>query len=107
VYRLRRAQFSVGVRCLAVDQGVLRLEVSRRTARVLGLQSRTLASARFECQADGRVTVRLKPSGRVRKALAENRRRSFSATLVVRMTGQGATARDRQQVRFASERGGR
>jgi hypothetical protein len=107
VSRLRRSQFSVGVRCLAVDQGVLRLEVSRRTARALGLKSRTLASASIKCQADGRVTVRLKPSRKVRKALAENRRRSFTATLVVRMTGQSGTAADRQQVRFSGERGGR
>lgn len=92
--RLRRGKLRVGVRCLGADAGVLRLRVSRRVARKLDLKGRTLARERFACDDDGRVSVRVEPGRKVRKALKRNRRRSFAVTLAVRL----GTAEDRERM---------
>jgi hypothetical protein len=102
VRRFRRGALSVGVRCLAVERGVLRLRASRALARELGLKSRTLARAAFSCQDDGTVAVRLEPSRRVRKALRG--RRSITAVLTLRMTGASGTANDSQRLRLGGGR---
>jgi hypothetical protein len=101
--RFRRGRLRVGIRCAGTGRGVLRLRVSRRVARRLDLGRRTLATERFRCEDDGRMSVRLQPGRKVRKALFRNRRRSFAATLVVRLAG----AVDRQQLNLRGKRGGR
>jgi hypothetical protein len=102
VRRFRRGALSIRVRCLAVERGVLRLRVSRALARRLDLESRTLAQARFSCQDDGTVTVRLKPGREVRRALRG--RRAISAVLTLRMTGQDGNAGDSGRLRLGSGR---
>jgi hypothetical protein len=95
-----RGKLVVGVRCLAVSRGTLRLVVSRATAKRLHLKSRTLASRSFRCQDDGRVDVRLKPKSKVRRALARHlKHRSLHAVLSVRAVGsEGSTTASRRVV---------
>jgi hypothetical protein len=89
----RRGKLSVTISCQSVERGTLRLAVSKRTAKRLGLKSTTLASAAVRC--DGaETTVTLKPSKRVKRKLAGKKGRSLSATLSVRLTGDGGTATD-------------
>ena len=101
VNRLRRGKLSVDVRCRSVEGGVLRLRVSRRTARQLGLTGRTLAREAFTCEDDGRLTVRFHPSRKVRRALRETSRR-----LPVMLIAQAGTAEDRQAIQLRGERRG-
>jgi hypothetical protein len=99
VSAFRRGKLTVGVRCLAVSRGTLRLVVSKATAKRLHLKSRTLASRSFRCDDDGRVDVRLKPSGKVRRALARHlRHRSLHVVLAVRARGAGGSATDTRKV---------
>ena len=69
--------------CQGVDRGSLALRVDRATARRLDLGSRVLAERSVRCGAQGRATVRLRPEGKVRKALARSRR-GVSAELTLR-----------------------
>jgi hypothetical protein len=84
------------VACQGVDRGKLSLKVSKTTAKRLRLKSTTLASGTVRCGDEGRGTLRLKPSSKVRKALARTKR-SITATLSLRFTG---AATDTQTVTF-------
>ncbi len=78
------------VSCQSVDRGTLTLAVRRATARRLGLGSRVLARAQVRCGAQGRAAVRLRPSRKVKRALARSRG-AVEAALTLRM---GAAASD-------------
>lgn len=97
VAKFRRGQLSVAVLCQAVERGTLRLEVSRAVARRLGLSSRVLAARTVRCDDSGRSTVTLKPSRRVRRALA-GVRRAISATLALKLSGAAGDAGDTVRV---------
>jgi beta-xylosidase len=101
---LGRGRLTVTVRCQSVERGTLRLTVSRKAARRLGLRSRVLAARTVRCDGRARATVRLKPSRRVRRALAD-RRRALRATLTLRLSGDAGQARDTARIKL--RRGGR
>ena len=93
VSAFRRGRLRVAISCQSVERGTLRLTVSRRVARRLGLDSRTLARARVRC--DGAATtVALKPGRAVWRALAGRKGGTIRATLSVRLTGADGTVSD-------------
>ena len=93
VAAFRRAGLRLRALCLGVESGRLRLSVSRRVARRLGLDGTTLASRSVRCGTDSRLSTRLKPSRRVTNAL-RRATGSFRATLHLRMSGESGTASD-------------
>lgn len=97
---LRGGRTAVRVSCQSVDRGTLSLQVTRSVAKRLKLASATLASASVRCGDEGRATVALKPSSKVRRALARSKR-SISATLTLRLTGSAGIAKDTQTVNFS------
>jgi beta-xylosidase len=96
VSALRGGRVKVRVACQAVDRGKLSLKVSKATTKHLKLKSRTLVRRTVRCGDEGRGSVTLKPSSKVRRALARTRR-SITATLSLRFTG---AATDTQTVTF-------
>ena len=97
VSALRAGKVKVNVSCQAVDRGTLSLTVTKAVAKKLGLKSTTLARGSLRCGAEGRGTLTLKPSSKVRNALAKTKR-SITATLTLRLTGTAGAARDTQDV---------
>jgi hypothetical protein len=93
---LRGGRATVRIACQAVDRGAVSLKVTRTVARRLKLASTTLASRSVRCGAQGRATVTLKPSSKVRRALARSKS-SVRATLALRF----GAARDSQTVTFS------
>jgi PKD repeat protein len=93
----RGGRFAVRVSCQAVRRGTLRLTVTRAVARKLDLASRVLAKRTVRCGDEGRAPVTLKPSRKVKRALARSKG-SVAATLALRMTGAGGVADDRESV---------
>ena len=81
------------ISCQDVERGTLRLRVSRKTAKRLGLRSRVLAARGVRC-GGARATVTLRPGKAVRRAVKRSDGR-IAATLVLRMTGADGAARDR------------
>jgi 3-keto-disaccharide hydrolase/beta-xylosidase-like protein len=75
--RLVRRGVRIQIDCTDRMQGTARLSVSRAWARRLGLGRRTtIASRRVRCDADGLVSLRLKPNKRVSRKLRQYDRRS-------------------------------
>ena len=68
-------------------------------ARRLKLSSTTLAGGALRCGDEGRGTLTLKPSTRVKRALARTTR-SITATLTLSLRGSAGSARDTQTVTF-------
>jgi beta-xylosidase len=99
VTALRGGKVAVGVSCQAVDRGTLSLTVTKAVAKKLGLKSTTLASGSLRCGEEGRGTLTLKPSTKVKRALAKAKG-SITATLTLRLTGAAGSARDTQTVTF-------
>jgi hypothetical protein len=66
--------------CAPGGSGKVRLTVTKAAAKRLKLKRRTLASGTAKCGSSGRMTAKLKPNAKVRKAL-KRQRRSLSATL--------------------------
>ena len=97
VSALRTGKVKVNGSCQAVDRGTLRLTVTKAVAKRLGLKSTMLASGSLRCGAEGRGTLTLKPSTKVKRALAKTKG-SITATLTLRLTGTAGTARDTQTV---------
>ena len=93
VRRLGRGGMRVPIRCASVERGKLRLTVTRRVARTLGLRSRTLASRKVECKGETRATVMLKANRQVRQALTRGRGKIVVA-LSVRLSGEDGSASD-------------
>jgi hypothetical protein len=97
VSALRAGKLKVSVSCQAVDRGTLSLSVTKAVAKKLGLKSTTLASGSLRCGTQGRGTLTLKPSTKVKRALAKTKG-SITATLTLRLTGSAGVARDTQTV---------
>jgi len=93
----RSGRLAVRVNCQAVKRGTLSLTVTRAVARRLGLASRVLAKRTVSCADEGRASVALKPSRRVKRALARSKG-PIAATLVLRMAGSAGEAGDRESV---------
>jgi PKD repeat protein len=101
-----RRGLRVDVSCAWIDSGTLRLTVSSRVARKLGLRGkRTLASTRVRCDTDGRMTLVLKPGKKVRKALAKSKA-SIRATLTLRLDSGDVARTDRLAVVLAGRKRG-
>jgi hypothetical protein len=83
-----------------VDRGTLRLTVTRAVAKKLALASTTLAGGSIRCGDEGRGMLTLKPSAKVRRALAKAKG-SITATLALRFAG---AAQDKQTVTFRGEK---
>ena len=77
----------------SVERGTIRLTVSRKVARRLDLESRTLARAQVTCEG-AETTVTLEPGRAVRRELAGRKGGSVRATLTVRLSGEDGTASD-------------
>jgi hypothetical protein len=103
VRALRTGKVVVRLSCQGVDRGTLRLKVSRRVAKRLKLPSAQLAGSSLRCGAEGRGEVTLKPSAKVRRALARTKR-SITATLTLSLRGSSGSARDKQTVTFRGKR---
>ena len=100
VTALRTGRVAVRVSCQGVDRGTLRLTVTRAVAKRLKLSSTTLAGGALRCGAEGRATLTLKPSTRVKRALARTKS-SITATLTLSLRGSSGSARDTQTVTFS------
>ena len=100
---LRGGRATVRISCQAVNRGTVKLTVTRTVARRLKLASTTLAKGTVRCGDEGRGSLALKPSRKVRRALARSKR-SVTATLTLRLTGAAGAARDTQRVTFSREK---
>ena len=73
------------------------LTVTKPVAKKLKLKSTTLAGGSLRCGAEGRAALTLKPSAKVKAALAKAKG-SITATLTLRLSGAAGAARDTQTV---------
>jgi hypothetical protein len=97
VTAFRGGRMAVRVSCQAVDRGTVSLTVDKAAAKRLKLKSRTLAKGSISCGDQGRGTLTLKPSSKVKRALAKTKS-SIIATLSLRLTGAAGAASDTQTV---------
>jgi PKD repeat protein/plastocyanin len=88
VAALRRKGLRVTVSCLDGVRGKASVRISRRVARRLGIERRTLASRRVRCGSGSTKTVRLKLRRGARQALAAHRTRSLRVTLRIALEGE-------------------
>jgi hypothetical protein len=100
---LVRDGLRVSATCVSVGRGTLKLAVSRKVARKLGLRKTTLARRSVRCGTGFKLTARLKPSGKVARAL-RRARGSFSATLSLTMSGSEGRATDRLRLSLRGKR---
>lgn len=94
--RLLRGGLPVSGRCAGGTVGTVSLVVTARQARRARLPRRTLATAGLRCRA-GRFTVRLRATGKVRRALTRLDR-ALPATLVADLSAPSGRARDRTRI---------
>jgi plastocyanin len=92
----RRLGLAVTARCVGVDAGRVKIAVSAKLARRLGLTRTPLAAAPARCGADKKATALLKPGAKVRRALVSARARralkgGLKTTLSIAMSGGGKT----------------
>jgi TolB protein len=104
----RKLGLPVEARCTNLVKGTVRLTVSRKVARSLGLKGTKLASAAATCGADKRAAVLLKPGKTVKRALATTRARAavrrargLKATLTVFFEGGDSTLTDKLAITLA------
>jgi hypothetical protein len=90
---LARAGLGVKISCTRAARATLRLTVSAKVAKKLGLpkRTRTLAAAGGNCSAGKRLTLVLKPGGKVLARL-KRARGAFAATLRLALKAQDGTA---------------
>jgi PKD repeat protein len=88
-----RRGVKVAVACTSAGRGKLSARVGKRVAKRLGLRGRVLASATVRCVGGKTVSVRVKPSRKVRKALTRSRAKSLKLKLVLAVPGQDAVRR--------------
>jgi len=95
---LRRG-LKVTTRCEAGQRGTVRIALSRREARKLGLRrATTLAQRTVRCRSNDRVTLRLSSSRRLERAL-RRARGSVKVTVGVRVgSGRDATTHSRKLI---------
>jgi PKD repeat protein len=100
---LVRNGLKVSATCVSVGRGTLKLAVTRAVARKLGLKGTTLAQKSVRCGSEFKLTARLKPGGKVAKAL-KRARGSYAATLSLTMSGAGGRATDSQRLVLRGKR---
>jgi hypothetical protein len=102
---LARRGVQVRAVCVGVSRGTLRLTVSRKVARRLGLGRRTLlATKSVRCSGESRFSVSIKPGAKVARKLRQARG-SFSATLRLQMSGTDGRVSDTQRVTLRGKTG--
>ena len=95
---LTRGNLRVRAVCAGVGRGTLKLTVTRKVAKRLGLgRQTTLATRSVSCGDEARISVLLKPSSKVKKAL-RGADGSFPAKLVLRMNGIDGPAADSESL---------
>ena len=95
---LARGGVRVRAVCAGVGRGTLKLTVTRKVAKRLGLgRQTTLAARSVRCGDEARISVLLKPSSKVKKAL-RRADGSFPAKLVLRMNGIDGPAADSESL---------
>ncbi len=102
---LARRGVQVRAVCVGVTRGTLRLTVSRKVARRLGLGRRTvLATKSVRCSGESRFSVSIKPGRKVARKLRQARG-SFAATLRLQMSGSAGRVSDTQRVTLRGKQG--
>jgi plastocyanin len=85
--------------CESGMRGKVQIQLSRREAHKLGLRrATTLASKAVKCGGNDKVTVRLKPSGRFKRALSKAHRSVVTTVNVTMGSGSTATSDTRRLV---------
>ncbi len=74
--------------CESSGDGRATLKVTRRVAKRLGLENRTVAARRLSCTAGEEVSLRLKPSRSTARRLARSNMRTLRLTLNVSVEGR-------------------
>jgi PKD repeat protein len=82
----------VKVTCTEAMRGNVKLKVSRKLARKLGLKHRTLAKRSLKCRGAGSKSLKLKASKKVRRALRHSKG-SVRITLQVRLRASGESTK--------------
>ena len=93
-----RAGLRVRVTCVVAGKGFVDLRATKTSAKKLGLKSRVLARQAVTCAKGASLTVALKPSAKVRKALAAKKPGSLRVTVAAafkdaKYTGRTVTLR--------------
>jgi plastocyanin len=90
VASLAGGKLKLSARCSTPSSGTLALTVSKADAKKLKLKGTELARANAQCTGTGRVTVTLKPSAAVKRAL-KKWKRSLKATATLTLGSAKAT----------------
>jgi len=94
-----RKGLRVSSRCESGLRGTVRVKLSRREARKLGLEkATTLASRAVRCGTGDTVAVRLRPSKRMKKALRKARGPVVTTVSITMGSGSSATSSSRRLV---------
>jgi plastocyanin len=87
---LLRGRLKLTATCSTLDRGTVKLTVTKAVAKKLRLKSRTLATGKSRCNANGRFVVTLKPTKAAKKALKHTRR---SVKVTARLAFPGLTTK--------------
>ncbi|HET6547794.1 MAG TPA: hypothetical protein VFG79_05035, partial [Solirubrobacter sp.] len=102
VWTFARRGVRVEVTCTQAMRGNVKLKVSRKVARKLGLKHRTLVKRSLKCRGAGSKSLKLKVSKKVRRALKHSKR-SVRVTLQVRLRASGESTKQSKH-RFTLKR---
>jgi PKD repeat protein len=102
-----RRGVKVTLSCASGGVGYAALRVSRATARRLGVRTRAVASRRVTCVEGQTVAVRVRPSGKVRKAIRATRPRSLRLIAQAGAPGRRGGAKEAHAPPLASTVAGR
>jgi cytochrome c len=91
--RFAASGVKVKVTCETAGTGYVDLRASKATAKRLGLKSRVLARRAVKCAKGGTVTITVKPSAKVRKALQARKPAAVRFTVAAAFTGARYTQR--------------
>jgi len=97
VARLAAGKLKLIAHCASAGSGKVALAVTKSAARKLGLKSATLATAKASCDGHGRFTVNVKPSLKVRRALAHSRA-ALKVTATLTLAGPGGQTSTRRSL---------
>jgi hypothetical protein len=89
----RKRGLKVAATCAATGKAAVGLWASKSTARKLGLTSRGLGRARFDCTAGRTLTLTLKPRKKVRKAIRAAKLKRLKLTVALALQGGDAVTR--------------
>ena len=86
VTSLLNKKLKITARCVSAGSGTLKLTVTKALAKKVGLSNRKVGSANATCNANGRATVKVKPTAAARTALA-NWTKSLKVTATLELAG--------------------